>query len=144
MYFTIPILLNNNLTFPDGTKFYPDIKDGERGYNTDPARGADTFVPFNKGNKKYIRSVALGMSYLSHTFPDSGGYILLTQLSANYGHNSRLIVYLNNNIIYDESITNGSTIDLISITVKQGDVLKIAQSYSGTPWAAECYVYSEC
>ncbi len=39
-------LLNNNLTFPDGTKFYPDMKDGERRYNTDPARGADTFVPF--------------------------------------------------------------------------------------------------
>ncbi len=46
MYFTIPILLNNNLTFPDGTKFYPDIQNGERGYNTDPARGADTFCPF--------------------------------------------------------------------------------------------------
>lgn len=33
--------------FPDGTKFYPDIKDGKRGYNTDPARGADTFNPFS-------------------------------------------------------------------------------------------------
>lgn len=39
--------VNNNLMFPDGAKFYPDIKNGERGYNTDPARGADTFVPFN-------------------------------------------------------------------------------------------------
>ena len=25
-----------------------DAKDGERGYNTDPARGADTFVPFKQ------------------------------------------------------------------------------------------------
>lgn len=32
--------------FPDGTGFYPDIKDGVRGYNTDPERGADTFHPF--------------------------------------------------------------------------------------------------
>lgn len=34
--------------FPDGTKFYPDIKNGERGYNTDAARGADTFIPFRQ------------------------------------------------------------------------------------------------
>lgn len=40
--------LNNKLTFPDGSEFYLDVKDGERGYNTDPARGADTFVPFRK------------------------------------------------------------------------------------------------
>lgn len=38
--------LNNNLAFPDGTKFYPDIKDGKYGFNSDPARGADTFIPF--------------------------------------------------------------------------------------------------
>lgn len=32
--------------FPDGVNFYPDVQDGERGYNTDAARGADTFHPF--------------------------------------------------------------------------------------------------
>lgn len=41
--------LNQNLSFPDGVKFYPDVKDGIRGYNTDAARGADTFVPFRAG-----------------------------------------------------------------------------------------------
>ena len=34
--------------FPSGDQFYLDEHDGERGYNTDPARGADTFVPFRK------------------------------------------------------------------------------------------------
>lgn len=38
--------LINKLTFPDGESFYLDVKDGERGYNSDPARGADTFRPF--------------------------------------------------------------------------------------------------
>ena len=38
--------MNNNLAFPDGTKFYLDVKDGKY-FNTDPARGADTFNPFN-------------------------------------------------------------------------------------------------
>lgn len=38
--------LNRDLKFPDGTGFYPDIKDGVHGYNTDSKRGADTFIPF--------------------------------------------------------------------------------------------------
>lgn len=40
-------VLNNKLMFPDGTAFYLDIRDGIRGYNTEAARGADTFFPFN-------------------------------------------------------------------------------------------------
>ena len=40
--------INNKLMFPSGDQFYLDEHDGERGYNTDPARGADTFVPFRK------------------------------------------------------------------------------------------------
>lgn len=39
--------LNDNLQFPDGVKFYPDVQNGVRGYNTDAARGADTFHPFS-------------------------------------------------------------------------------------------------
>ena len=38
--------LNSELKFPDGTKFYPDIQDGEYGFNTAADRGADTFHPF--------------------------------------------------------------------------------------------------
>lgn len=40
--------------FPDGTGFYPDTKDGVHGYNTDAARGADTFYPFNISNIKAL------------------------------------------------------------------------------------------
>ena len=46
---TVETALNNNLMFPDGLKFYPDLQDGKRGFNTDPARGADTFFPFKHG-----------------------------------------------------------------------------------------------
>lgn len=41
--------LSENSQFPDGTGFYPDIQNGVRGYNTDAARGADTFTPFSNG-----------------------------------------------------------------------------------------------
>ena len=36
------------MKFPDGKGFYPDVQDGVRGYNTKPARGADTFFPFSQ------------------------------------------------------------------------------------------------
>lgn len=39
--------ISGNLKFPDGTQFYADIQDGKPGFNTDPERGADTFVPFS-------------------------------------------------------------------------------------------------
>lgn len=45
--------LISELKFPDGTKFYPDIQDGEYGFNTAADRGADTFHPFS-GIKKYL------------------------------------------------------------------------------------------
>ena len=45
--------VNESLTFPDGTTFYPDIQDGKYGFNTDPNRGADTFIPFSNGNYYY-------------------------------------------------------------------------------------------
>ena len=39
-------MLNNSLVASDGQKLFFDSKDGKYGYNTDPNRGADTFVPF--------------------------------------------------------------------------------------------------
>jgi hypothetical protein len=41
--------INSNISFPDGSGFYLDTQDGVRGYNTDAARGADTFYPFSGG-----------------------------------------------------------------------------------------------
>lgn len=43
--------LNDNIAFPDGVGFYPDMQNGVRGYNTDAARGADTFHPFSSETK---------------------------------------------------------------------------------------------
>ncbi len=49
--------LNNNLQFPDGIKFYPDVQNGVRGYNTDAARGADTFYPFSETKYDVVMTV---------------------------------------------------------------------------------------
>lgn len=56
--------LSSDIKFPDGAGFYPDIKDGQRGYNTDPARGADTFSPF---------SSVLGVSGIFFAYLPAGG-----------------------------------------------------------------------
>ena len=45
--------------------FYPDIQEGVRGYNTDPARGADTFSPFSDIPELISSSVA---SNIARTF----------------------------------------------------------------------------
>ena len=42
--------LISELKFPDGIKFYPDMQDGEYGFNTAADRGADTFHPFSSFN----------------------------------------------------------------------------------------------
>lgn len=57
-YFLRFWILNNKLMFPDGTEFYPDIKNGLHGFNTDPQRGADTFFPFKQlhHGKVYIQA----------------------------------------------------------------------------------------
>lgn len=64
------IRLSSELKFPDGTKFYPDIQDGEYGFNTAADRGADTFHPFSKDFFKVARmyhtAAALNASYTAY------------------------------------------------------------------------------
>lgn len=70
--------INNKLTFPDGESFYLDVKDGERGYNSDPARGADTFSPFKR--KPQIVLIGSGNTTATKTFSATSikGYNKLT------------------------------------------------------------------
>lgn len=69
--------INNKITFPDGTPFYLDIKNGEMGYNTEEERGADTFHPFRGGS---------GFDgYGSDTVNQSSGRILNLRSTGNGG-----------------------------------------------------------
>ena len=64
--------LNENITFPDGTGFYPDEQDGQKGYNTSPNRGADTFFPFNN------------LSNLVNVYSHSGANYVYTAEKSGY------------------------------------------------------------
>ena len=75
--------LNENLTFPDGTGFYPDEQDGQKGYNTSPNRGADTFFPFKQSievRTNYYSPQGSGGYHLSYKIPNGkDGYLILWQ-----------------------------------------------------------------
>lgn len=65
--------------FPDGTRFYPDIKNGISGYNTDPARGADTFHPFSAWKINCTITYTIINTYVGNTVVNSSvsGYIVV-------------------------------------------------------------------
>lgn len=51
--------------------FYPDIQEGVRGYNTDPARGADTFNPFRSEPEwEYFYNGNSGTTTYTYAFDD--------------------------------------------------------------------------
>ena len=63
--------LSSDIKFPDGVGFYPDIQEGVRGYNTDPARGADTFNPFRSEPEwEYFYNGNSGTTTYTYAFDD--------------------------------------------------------------------------
>lgn len=85
-----------NLKFPDGLGFYPDIKDGIRGYNTDSARGADTFSPFSSTPELIATSIQSNIARtfdvsshpLHHKYSEDNFYLVAKGLA--YGTSSLL------------------------------------------------------
>lgn len=70
------------MSFPDGVGFYPDVQGGVRGYNTDAARGADTFIPFKNLSNMTAAHISYGASY---TAAETGIYILAIFGYSQYG-----------------------------------------------------------
>ncbi len=82
--------LNSCLNFPNNQgHFYTDYQDGKYGFNTDPSRGADTFIPFKSefiiekiasmqniesGANDHIQSIDLS------SCPDYENYVLFKNL----------------------------------------------------------------
>lgn len=133
--------LNNKLTFPDGTDFYLDAQNGERGYNPDPARGADTFIPFNKGKIGLIIEQTTTM-LTNNPAKRSGsvtctrsGYIMIgAESSGNHTYNSSYCVKKNGVIIFNE-VTNNNKIKS-EFKVNKGDVISWDITAGASTYAA--------
>lgn len=111
--------LSSDLSFPDAVGFYPDIQDGVRGYNTDRARGADTFVPFRSGAEYVTTTLNTGRSSGSFTFPDDYRecYLVLSAFRLGTG-----------TTISDPSLSN----DAAAYEELYDDVCKNSQNSDGT------------
>lgn len=128
-YFRTFVLLINNLMFPDGLHFYPDIKNGKRGYNTDAARGADTFVPFSSAEVIEINSASGRQNSLILTFENQ----YKKEIVACYGY------IINNDaqhFMYDFIHESGKTIKSISKTETSITLTRTVTSTSACTYKA--------
>lgn len=111
--------LSNDLTFPDGTKFYPDIKDGVRGYNTDAARGADTFRPFSSAE----------LLWMNHTPNSAQDNITISFDSSKY---NKLII-LSNGAIYSNTDRTYRSISILDVDLTRRQVIALPFGCPGSP-----------
>lgn len=91
----------SDLSFPDDVGFYPDVQDGVRGYNTDRARGADTFVPFRSGAEYVTSEAQEKYSSGSLAFPGDYSQCYLVVSISRLG----TVTHLTNPVISNESAT---------------------------------------
>ena len=144
---------NKDLSFPDGVGFYPDVRDGIRGYNTDAARGADTFVPFSSMkcvNNKTVTAKCSTAS-TSYTYTATKNVNLLVFLM---GKSDRLttdgidhssISYSGGGTVYCDQRTLEQKIALIVYTLKQGDSVSFsAYGHDGNCNTMAAIVVFEC
>ena len=121
--------LNNNLMFPDGVRFYPDIHDGKRGYNTDVARGADTFVPFSSAEVIEITSAPGKQNSLTLTFENP----YQKEIIFAFGY---VINYDAQYFMYDFIHESGKTIKSISKTETSITLTRTVTSTSACTYKA--------
>lgn len=116
--------VSSELKFPDGTKFYPDIKDGEYGFNTAADRGADTFHPFKKSfsmtwHHNAQANVVAGL-YSSIDLPGSYSTLKITPKTVSPGNTT--IAFKVNGETKQTITSAGATIDL---TRYNADIVKL-------------------
>lgn len=121
--------LYNNLMFPDGVRFYPDIHDGKRGYNTDVARGADTFVPFSSAEVIEITSAPGKQNSLTLTFENP----YQKEIIFAFGY---VINYDAQYFMYDFIHESGKTIKSISKTETSITLTRTVTSTSACTYKA--------
>ncbi len=130
--------LINNSMFPDGVKFYPDVQNGVRGYNTDAARGADTFYPFSIGSVEYIDSNIVRKSSesdvasisKSYTVTEKGTLLIFSAIVYTANMNDSLTVNGKRLSPNFTKTASGVYASFYNIPVKKGDSIKLSLSAS--------------
>lgn len=131
--------LSNELKFPSGKGFYPDEKDGMAGYNTDPARGADTFHPFRSditmsfsfgntppnigsGSRDVKAGIINSSDFQKATVKLSKHSLTTNSLRLRVGDLSYPIAGNNNAQEFDISNSKGKTVEVVLIIPAQSNI----------------------
>lgn len=136
---------NSNLTFPSGEGFYPDEKDGVKGYNTSSDRGADTFHPFKSGDLQIITDYGKSYTALSEqtfTADKDGTLIYLTPWGVTKYPERRILkingtsidIFTTDNTICGREIFDSTGYWLAQYPVKKGDVITYISTGSSNNW----------
>lgn len=113
--------VNNSLVASNGQKLFFDSKDGKYGYNTDPNRGADTFVPFSNSQVITISPFTSLSKTIELDFEPS--YVaIFTTSGTGYP-----CIYNNGNIL----ITNNTVCKIDSVT---GNKVTFSHSSGNISW----------
>lgn len=115
--------------FPDGLHFYPDFKDGKRGYNTDAARGADTFVPFSSVEIIEIASAPGKQNSLTLTFENPYQKEIIFAFGYIIGNDAQYFMY-------DFTHESGKVIKSISKTETSISLVRSVTSTSACNYKA--------
>lgn len=141
------IFHNSSLKFPDGTTFYSDIKDGKRGFNTDPNRGADTFFPFSNVGWSFVanwisckiindltyyapndyNSDMCSLSDANLIINKSGTLKVDSGVLTQIRYETKFILYINDVVKISNSNTGSYSNNVYSeqLQVEAGDVIKV-------------------
>ena len=129
--------LNSNLTNESDEQFVFGVKDGVRGFYTNPSRADDCFIPFKSMDVYYISSDGLpNPNPLKYTFTKNSqeGYVLLYGARTLYG-SPVIFTVSNNKCNYEILDTYNSTIyEGHGILLKLTDIKKDGFIQIQTDW----------
>ena len=112
-------LINSDLTNEDNEKFVFGVKDGVRGFFTNPSRADDCFVPFIKECTQFELIHAHPYGNFNYTVPeDKGGLYLIVVYNSSVSSVSDNL--LNIGVVYISTY--------MAFNVKPGDILDVTLS----------------
>lgn len=136
--------LSNDLK-ANGSQFHFDYHNGQWGFNTDPARGADTFIPFNHGlialEQKYINAGASNIFVFSKT----GVFTLIVMNAPGWGAHILSIISSDAKYEIEEEYhstnSNGANARFVlKVNAKAGDNIAFKHGDSGGPGTNAIYI----
>lgn len=121
----------------NGNQFYFDYQNGQYGYNTDPARGADTFSPFKSGIQAVIHGRKQTNGWTAVHAGKVSVQVLDNTFSASDGYTYTINLYVNDKVVdtYAVQLTGGDDrypFHLFDVYLYEGDKIYLSCALSNS------------